>query len=129
VLFRSNSPVTEIQYTRAVSKEGNLLAQKYMNDIFIHRDATWRGFGNIASSGLGLREEFDRFDAENEFHVDIKNQKDNVLCLCGEILRGIKTPADCTLFGRTCIPEFPVGACMVSAEGACNTFYKYKLHG
>jgi hydrogenase expression/formation protein HypD len=124
-----NSPSTEIQYTRVVSKAGNILAQKHMNNVFENCDTTWRGFGNIASSGLRLRKEFERFDADKVFPLDLRKQMDNTFCLCGDILRGLKTPADCGLFAVTCIPENPVGACMVSGEGACNTFYKYKLNG
>jgi hydrogenase expression/formation protein HypD len=124
-----NSPATEIQYTRAVSKEGNVLAQRHLNDVFVNFDVTWRGFGTIPASGLRLRKEFERFDAEKVFPVNIEKQEDNVLCLCGDILRGIKTPPECSLFASTCTPENPVGACMVSCEGACNTFYKYNLNG
>ena len=123
-----SSPETEIQYTRAVTKEGNIIAQRHMNDIFILRDDHWRGFGLIPSSGLKLRREYERFDAEIAFPVDIKTKRDNKLCICGDILRGLKTPADCSLFADTCIPENPVGACMVSLEGACNTFYKYRFN-
>jgi hydrogenase expression/formation protein HypD len=124
----NNSPGIEIQYKRAVTGEGNLLARKLMNDVFILCDVPWRGFGSIESSGLRLRKEYERFDAEKVIPVKIKKQKDNLLCICGDILRGIKTPVDCTLFAKTCIPENPVGACMVSGEGACNSFYKYSLH-
>jgi hydrogenase expression/formation protein HypD len=124
----NDSPCTEIQYTRVVTREGNIIAQRHMNDIFILSDDQWRGFGTVASSGLAIRKAYERFDAEKVMPVNIKNQKENVLCICGDILRGLKTPSDCKLFAGTCIPENPVGACMVSGEGACNTFYKYRLN-
>ena len=124
----SSSPETEIQYTRAVTKEGNIIAQRHMKDIFMLRDDHWRGFGTIASSGLRLRKEYEQFDVEKVIPVNVKNHEENVLCICGDILRGLKTPLDCSLFTRTCVPENPVGACMVSNEGACNTFYKYRLN-
>ena len=124
----TGSPKTEIQYSRAVTKEGNTIAQRHMNDIFMLHDDYWRGFGKIVSGGLRLREEYERFDAEKIMPVIVKDQEENMLCICGEILRGLKTPPDCRLFAGTCTPENPIGACMVSNEGACNTFYKYRLN-
>lgn len=124
----SNSPDTAIQYTRAVTKEGNPVAQRYMNDVFLPKDDNWRGFGIVTSGGLKLRDEFEQFDAEKMIPVNVETREENKLCICGDILRGLKTPPECTLFDGICIPENPVGACMVSAEGACNTFYKYRLN-
>lgn len=124
----SGSPDTEIQYTRAVTKNGNTVAQQHMNDVFMLCDDNWRGFGTIASSGMRLRKEYEQFDAEKLIPVNVQNQDENVLCICGEILRGLKTPPECRLFAGACVPETPVGACMVSDEGACNTFYKYRLN-
>jgi len=123
-----SSPDIEIQYSRAVTKQGNIIAQKHMNDVFILSDDNWRGFGKIALSGLRLREEYEKFDAEKAIPVKIKEKKDNELCICGNILRGIRIPTDCTLFATTCIPENPIGACMVSDEGTCKTFYKYRIN-
>jgi hydrogenase expression/formation protein HypD len=122
----SRSPDTEIQYSRIVTKSGNTIAQQHMDDVFILCDDYWRGFGAIVSSGLRLREKYERFDVEKMMPVNVKNKGDNVLCICGDILRGLKTPSDCRLFAGICIPENPVGACMVSVEGACNSFYKYR---
>jgi hydrogenase expression/formation protein HypD len=122
-----SSPDTEIQYKRAVTKEGNTIAQRYLNDVFELCDDRWRGFGTIVSSGLRLRKEYERFDAEKVIPVEVRYQEENVLCICGDILRGLKTPPECKLFAGKCIPENPVGACMVSGEGACNAFYKYRL--
>jgi hydrogenase expression/formation protein HypD len=124
----SNSPDTEIQYTRAVTREGNTIAQRHMNDVFLPGDDLWRGFGKIISSGLRLRKEYERFDAEKVMPVNIKYQENNSLCICGDILRGLKTPPECRLFAGICVPENPVGACMVSGEGACNTYFKYRLN-
>ena len=124
----SKSPCTEIQYNRAVTINGNALAQREMNDVFEFCDETWRGFGIIPGSGLRLKQVYERFDIGKVMPVSLKSQKENVLCICGEILRGIKTPADCRLFAEVCIPENPVGACMVSGEGACNTYFKYRLN-
>jgi hydrogenase expression/formation protein HypD len=124
----NNKPVVEIQYTRAVKRIGNTLAQGFLADIFEKRDESWRGLGVIKESGLKLRKEFERFDAEIVFPLNTEHQKDNPFCMCGDILRGIRTPRDCPLFGKTCVPENPVGACMVSVEGACNTWFKYVSH-
>ena len=122
------SPDTEIQYSRAVTKKGNAIAQQHMDDIFMLCCDYWRGFGAIASSGLRLRKKFDRFDAEKVMPVIVKNQEENELCICGDILRGLKTSSDCRLFAGICTPENPVGACMVLGEGACNSFYKYRFN-
>jgi hydrogenase expression/formation protein HypD len=119
---------TEIQYRRAVTKEGNLLAKKQMEDVFETCDAFWRGFGIIPGSGLKLKNEFAEYDAEKVFSFDADSYEDDGSCICGEILRGRKSPPDCQLFGDGCIPDNPVGACMVSNEGACNTWFKYSYN-
>jgi hydrogenase expression/formation protein HypD len=124
----TGSPATEIQYSRAVTKEGNTIALHFMESVFEPCDDQWRGFGTIAKSGLRLREKYERFDAEKAMPVDIKSQEENILCICGEILRGLKRPSDCDLFAGSCIPEHPVGSCMVSNEGTCNSYYKYRLN-
>jgi hydrogenase expression/formation protein HypD len=121
------APRVEIQYNRAVTKNGNTLAQEHLNDVFEPCDAPWRGLGVIPLSGLMLRKVFCEYDAENRIPVSIDYHEDNDLCKCGEILRGLKTPDDCPLFADICSPQNPIGACMVSNEGACNTWYKYKL--
>jgi len=119
------SQSVEIQYTRAVTKKGNLLAKQLMKEVFEPCDSYWRGFGIIPLSGLRLRKEFECFDAEKVFPVKTAREVENQSCLCGEILRGLKTPSDCPLFSGVCNPLNPVGACMVSEEGTCNTHYKY----
>jgi hydrogenase expression/formation protein HypD len=120
-----NSPEVEIQYKRVVTPDGNIIAQKHLSEVFDLCDAEWRGFGIIASSGLCLKDEFDDFSAERRIPVTVNASKDNPACICSEILRGRKIPVDCTLFRKACSPENPIGACMVSPEGACNTFFRY----
>jgi hydrogenase expression/formation protein HypD len=124
----SNSPGTEIQYSRAVSKEGNSMAKKHLTDVFEVCDASWRGFGVIPGSGLMLKKEFERFDAEKFFPSESGWQEEKGSCICGDILRGKKNPPDCPLFGKACVPDNPTGACMVSNEGACNTWFKYRIN-
>jgi len=119
------SPVVEIQYTRAVTLTGNATAQRYLSDVFEFTDVEWRGFGTIPDSGLQLKKEFENFDAGKRLPVTISQHKDNPSCICGDILRGLKKPYDCSLFRKVCTPENPVGACMVSAEGTCNSYFKY----
>lgn len=119
------SPDVEIQYTRAVTLNGNSIAQRHMSEVFELCDANWRGFGIIPDSGLHLRNEFENFDAEKRIPVTIDYKEDNPFCICGDILRGLKKPFDCPLFRTVCTPENPIGACMVSPEGACNSFFKY----
>ncbi len=119
-------PKVEIQYKRAVKEEGNKKAKAFMDKVFLKRDDFWRGLGKIKNSGLGIREEYADFDAEYKMPIEVSTVKDDKACICGEILKGVKKPLDCGLFGTTCNPVNPVGACMVSSEGACQAFYKYK---
>jgi hydrogenase expression/formation protein HypD len=97
-----------------------------LNDVFELRDDIWRGLGIIPLSGLKIRKELSAYDAEIQFKVDIPKSTEPKGCICGEILRGLKTPADCPLFAKKCTPSDPVGACMVSGEGTCATYYKYR---
>jgi len=118
----------EIQYTRAVSWEGNKKAQELMKRYFEVRETfRWRGLGDIPRSGLKLKEEFAKFDAEVVFDEILPKRPvdDHKLCICGEILKGKAKPTDCKIFGTACTPQNPVGACMVSSEGACAAYYKY----
>lgn len=119
-------PDVEIQYIRAVTADGNLIAQGQLSEVFEPCDEIWRGFGKIPLSGLRLRKEFENFDAEKRISVTIPQYRDNPSCICGDILRGLKRPYNCRLFRKECTPENPVGACMVSPEGACNTYFKYQ---
>jgi hydrogenase expression/formation protein HypD len=120
------SPKVEIQYKRAVIENGNSIALMHMSEVFEPSDATWRGFGVIPSSGLMLRTKFESFDAEKRIPLKREPGKENDLCICGTILRGLKTPEECRLFANLCTPENPIGACMVSSEGSCNNWYRYR---
>ena len=125
-LARQTETAIEIEYGRAVRPEGNLVAQRLMAQVFEPRDADWRGLGVITGSGLGLREEYAPFDAERRFDVDAGEPLEPTGCRCGEVLRGVLDPAECALFGARCTPEDPVGACMVSSEGACAARYRFR---
>ena len=118
-------PRVEIQYTRAVKPEGNLKAQALMNDVFQPRDDWWRGLGVLSASGLGVREKYQQYDAERMFTIEVEETRDIPGCICGEVLKGLKTPLDCKLFASVCTPSEPVGTCMVSNEGACAAYYRY----
>ena len=115
----------EIAYKRGVTPEGNLQAQKIMSQVFEPCPANWRGMGAVPDSGLKLRRKFADFDAEIAFDIKPEPAIEPKGCICGEILRGVKTPADCRLFRKVCSPENPVGPCMVSSEGSCSAYYLY----
>jgi len=115
----------ENAYERAVTFEGNQSAQKVMNTVFQPVDRKWRGIGNIPRSGLGLRPEFEALDAEMKFSVGEIVTQESPLCIAGEILQGLKKPPQCTAFGKQCTPSGPLGAPMVSGEGACAAYYRY----
>ena len=121
----NNQAKVEIAYKRGVTPEGNLEAQKVMRQGFEPCPAKWRGMGVVPGSGLKLRHEFACYDAEVAFEIKTEPAIEPKGCLCGEILRGAKTPADCRLFRKTCTPENPVGPCMVSSEGSCSAYYLY----
>jgi hydrogenase expression/formation protein HypD len=115
----------EIQYTRVVKREGNQKAMSLIHTYFEPCDANWRGIGVIPQSGLKLREAVSRYDVSRVFNLEIPEGREPKGCQCGQVLRGIKIPTDCRLFGKLCTPEHPVGACMVSTEGSCAAYYKY----
>ena len=115
----------ESAYSRGVRPEGNQEALRLMYRVFEVAPATWRGVGEVAASGLRFRRGYRRFDAEAAFPVSVPAARENPACLCGEVLRGVKTPSDCTLFGHACTPDHPVGPCMVSGEGSCSAYYLY----
>lgn len=117
---------TEIQYKRAVNLAGNPKAKELVNRIFEPADESWRGLGIIPGSGLHFRPGFIRFDASAQFDLEREPTPEPKGCLCGEVLRGLKKPDQCTLFGRICSPVNPIGACMVSGEGACQAYYNYR---
>jgi hydrogenase expression/formation protein HypD len=116
----------ENQYTRAVTAEGNARAKAEVAEIFeLRKSFEWRGLGLVPYSGLRLKEAYAAFDAERRFGIDYVPARDNPACECGAILRGVKKPVDCKLFGTLCTPETPMGSCMVSAEGACAAHWTY----
>jgi len=115
----------EIAYRRGVRPEGNQQALKLMEQVFEPCPAQWRGMGEVPESGLKLREQYQHFDAELAFDISPCPTYEPVGCICGDILRGVKTPADCRLFGKACTPQYPVGPCMVSSEGSCSAYYLY----
>ena len=118
-------PAIEIAYRRGVKSEGNKKAQAIMETVFEVVEAEWRGLGSVSASGLMIKREYQDFDAEACFVPETIPAKEPEGCVCGEILRGIKTPIECKLFGISCTPEQPVGPCMVSSEGTCAAYYKY----
>lgn len=119
----------EIAYRRGVRPEGNQRALELMDRVFEVCPARWRGMGLVAHSGLRFKPEFERFDAELAFEINPGPVVEPKGCLCGDILRGVKTPQDCQLFAKVCTPESPVGPCMVSSEGSCAAYYLYGAAG
>ncbi|HEV2208083.1 MAG TPA: hydrogenase formation protein HypD [Verrucomicrobiae bacterium] len=118
----------ENAYGRVVKREGNRVAQDLVNKVFEVCDRKWRGVGSIPKSGYKLRWEFRDHDAERLFNVKEINTKEPSICISGLVLKGIRKPHDCPAFGKQCTPETPLGATMVSAEGACAAYYTYGRH-
>jgi hydrogenase expression/formation protein HypD len=117
---------TEIEYARVASAEGNTHARRIMNDVFTPRDAVWRGLGPLKGGGFRVSDRYARFDAEKFFDMRVTgDDKETPGCICDKVLRGMKKPTDCKLFGKVCAPESPVGACMVSEEGTCAVYHKF----
>lgn len=121
----SCSPKLENAYGRAVAPNGNIKARQIMYQVYKKSDAHWRGIGVIPESGLDFNDEFVSFDAKKTFEIKLSENKGPKGCACGEILMGIKTPLDCSLYKKTCTPINPIGPCMVSSEGTCAAYYKY----
>jgi hydrogenase expression/formation protein HypD len=118
----------ENQYSRVLGREGNVAARKLVNSVFEISDRKWRGVGWISKSGYKLRWEYREHDAERIFSVKEIDTKEPEICISGQILKGIKKPHDCPAFGTLCTPLTPLGATMVSAEGACAAYYAYGRH-
>lgn len=116
------------QYARSVSKEGNIAAQTYMEKVFEVVDRSWRGIGNISNSGLGLKESYSLYDASKRFDLNHIQSIESNECRSGEVLQGIIRPDQCPAFGNKCHPENPLGATMVSSEGACAAYHQYRNH-
>lgn len=121
----AGKPALENAYPRAVSDQGNVKAKQIMNQVFEVCTASWRGIGEIPSSGMQLKKEYQRFDAAIKFGMDMPDTPEPKGCACGEILMGLKTPEECVLYKKKCTPMTPVGPCMVSSEGSCAAFYRY----
>ncbi|MBI2313524.1 MAG: hydrogenase formation protein HypD [Betaproteobacteria bacterium] len=116
----------ENEFSRAVTREGNEKAKALVAEVFeLRRSFEWRGLGEVPYSGLRIKERYRQFDAEARFGISYRRVDDNKACECGAILRGVKQPRDCKLFGTVCTPENPMGSCMVSSEGACAAHYTY----
>ncbi|MGV8050222.1 MAG: hydrogenase formation protein HypD [Anaerolineaceae bacterium] len=116
----------ENAYGRAVTREGNTTAQAMIRQVFEPVDRQWRGIGMIPQSGLGLKPAYQQFNALERFQLNLKPLSESPLCLAGQVLRGIATPHDCPAFGQQCTPAAPLGAPMVSSEGACAAYYRYQ---
>jgi hydrogenase expression/formation protein HypD len=114
------------QYARSVRPAGNAEALRIIREVFEEGDMTWRGIGPIPRSGLVLRPEYAEFDAERRFHVEHVTASESPVCIAGAVLRGLKKPHECPAFGSTCTPERPLGAPMVSSEGACAAYYAFR---
>lgn len=122
----SGTPAIENAYRRGVPDRGNPVAQKLTAQVLEPCDATWRGLGCLPHSGLAIRDAFARFDAARRFPVAIEPTREPAGCRCGDVLRGVIAPTACPLFGRACTPENPVGPCMVSSEGSCAAYYRFR---
>ena len=123
--IESGESKVEIAYRRGVKPEGNKVALELMYKVFEVCDGNWRGIGVVPESGLKVREEYRHYDAEHAFQIAPGEPVEPKGCICGDILRGVKTPLECKLFRAVCNPEHPVGPCMVSSEGSCAAYYQY----
>ncbi|MCP4571388.1 MAG: hydrogenase formation protein HypD [bacterium] len=124
-LLESGDPGVENRYLRAVKRQGNPAARAVVDEVYEVCDRKWRGIGTIPASGLGIRAEYADFDAEKKFAVADINTEEPAVCISGEILQGLKKPHECPAFGQECTPLNPLGATMVSSEGACAAYHKY----
>ncbi len=126
--LEASKAIVENQYARVVRREGNPHARRLMIEVFQVVPRKWRGIGEIPASGLGLREEYAEFDAEKRFGVASATVEESSECISGLILQGLRKPNECPAFGTRCTPEHPLGATMVSSEGACAAYYRYRAH-
>lgn len=113
------------RYSRVVKNCGNALAIKALSEVFEKEHAIWRGLGIVKDSGLKISKDFEEFDAFKRYSLKTVDEIESIGCICGEILKGKKVPTQCSLYGVKCTPEFPVGPCMVSSEGACGIAYEF----
>ena len=126
-LLEKGEPFFVNCYPRVVKDEGSPAAQKLMDKVMQPCDSEWRGLGVIKMSGMTLRDEFADFDARKKYDMPEIKGKPNPACRCGDVLQGKCKPSDCKVFGKVCTPQHPVGACMVSGEGACSAYYQYGM--
>ncbi|HUT12512.1 MAG TPA: hydrogenase formation protein HypD, partial [Thermoguttaceae bacterium] len=127
--LESGRAEVENQYTRSVRPEGNLAALERIHEVFQVVPRKWRGIGEIPASGLSLREAYARYDADRRFGLEQFTAEEPSECIAGAVLQGHKRPHDCPAFGIRCTPDSPLGAPMVSSEGACAAYYRYRRHG
>ncbi|MBS3747017.1 MAG: hydrogenase formation protein HypD [Wenzhouxiangellaceae bacterium] len=119
----------ENQFTRGVSRNGNEKAKAMVAEVLeLRPDFAWRGLGHVPYSGLRIKREFRRFDAEQRFGMVERDVRENAACQCPAVIRGVKKPTDCEIFGTVCTPRNPIGSCMVSDEGACAAYYRYRRY-
>jgi hydrogenase expression/formation protein HypD len=126
--LESGEARVENQYVRCVNYQGNLPAQRLVKEVFEIADQKWRGIGMISQSGLRLRPEYAAYDANKIFHLDLITPDEAAECISSQVLQGLRKPTDCPVFGMRCTPENPLGAPMVSSEGACAAYYRYRRH-
>lgn len=125
--IKENRAEVENEYTRFVTYNGNEKAQKLVADVFeLRKTFEWRGLGIIPYSSLKIKKDYEEYDAEKVFDVKLPQPKEHPACICGKVIRGVAKPVDCKLFGTVCTPSNPLGSCMVSSEGACAAYYKYR---
>src|SRR3990172_6457962 len=133
-LIRDRTPKVLNAYPRCVTREGNLKAQEQLFRVFRPLGGRWRGIAHVPNGNLRLTDEWAHLDARQRFRIDVASLWDyapaslSQSCICGDIMAGIASPGDCTLFGKECLPETPVGACMVSSEGTCKIWHLYGGH-
>jgi hydrogenase expression/formation protein HypD len=133
-VIREATPRVVNAYPRCVTREGNRAAQEKLWSVFRPVGGRWRGIAHVPNGNLRLKDEWASFDARARFDIDLSSLWDNAPatltqeCICGDIMAGISSPSDCRLFGKECVPEKPVGACMVSSEGTCKIWHQYGGH-
>ena len=125
VKFQEGKPFFVNCYPRVVTQDGSKEAQELVDEMMEACDSEWRGLGMIPASGLQLRPEWKNFDARIKYQMPKMEGKPNPACRCGDVLQGKCKPSDCKVFGKGCTPQHPIGACMVSGEGACSAYYQY----
>lgn len=125
VMLEEDRHDVENAYPRAVTQTGNVAAQKIIQQVFEPVDRNWRGIGNIPQSGYGLNNQYRQYDASRRFSTGSITTKESEICIAGQVLQGLKKPSECPAFGKECTPQTPLGAPMVSSEGACAAYFRY----